>query len=247
MHLPFGIKSSSEVFQRKISQILENFDGCEVIADNILIWGQDKEEHNRRLCAVLERIRQANMKLNRDKCKIWLSEAAYVGHTFGPDGLKPSCEKLRAIMEIPEPQNRTELQRFMGTVNYLGKFISNLSGINQPLRQLWQKDIAWHLEEAQHQSFDELKRAITTAPVLAYYDEKEDIVLSVDSSKDALGACDLQNGHLIAYASISLNKCEKNHAQIEKEMAAIVFGATKFQEYIYAKGHIHVETDHSPL
>ena len=166
------------------------------------------------------------MKLNRDKCKIGLSEVAYVGHTFGPDGLKPSSEKLRAIMEIPEPQNRTELQRFMGTINYLGKFIPNLSGINQPLRQLLQKDIAWHWEEAQQQSFDELKRAITTAPVLAYYDEKEDIVLSVDSSKDALGACILQNGHPIAYASKSLNKCEQNYAQIEKEMAAIVFGAT---------------------
>ena len=69
MRLPFGIKSSSEFFQRTISQILENIDRCGVIADDILIWGQDKEEHNRRLCAVLERIRQANMKLNRDKCK----------------------------------------------------------------------------------------------------------------------------------------------------------------------------------
>ena len=72
-------------------------------------------------------------------------------------------------------------------------------------------------------------------------------MLSVDSSKDALGACILQNGHLIAYASKSLNKCEQNYAQIEKEMAAIVFGATKFHEYIYAKGPIHVETDHRPL
>ena len=74
-----------------------------MIADDILIWGQDKEEHNRRLCAVLEGI----MKLNRDKCKIELSEVAYVGHTFGPDGLKLSSEKLRVIREIPEPQNRT--------------------------------------------------------------------------------------------------------------------------------------------
>ena len=211
-----------------------------------MIWVKDKEEQNRRLCAVLERIRQDNVKLNRDKCKIGLSEVAYVGHTFGPDGLKPRSEKLRTIMEIPELQNRTELQRLMGTINYLGKFIPNLSGIKQ-LRQLLQKDIVWHWEEAQQQSFDELRRAITTAPVLAYYDEKEDIVLSVDSSKDALGACILQNGHPIAYASKSLNKCEQNYAQIEKEMAAIVFGATKFHKYIYAKGPIHVETDHRPL
>ena len=107
--------------------------------------------------------------------------------------MKPSSEKLRAIREIPEPQNRTELQECMGIVNYLGKFLPDLSAINQPLRQLLQKDIAWHWEEAQQQSFDELKRAITTAPVLAYYNENEDVVLLVDSSKDALGACFLQN------------------------------------------------------
>ena len=175
------------------------------------------------------------MKLNKAKCKIGLSEVAYVGHTFGPNGLKPSEEKIRAILEIPEPKNKKELQRFMGTVNYLGKFIPNLSGINQPLRQLLEKDVAWHWEDAQKESFKELKKVITTAPVLKYYDENEDVVLSVDSSKDALGACILHNGHPIAYASRSLNKSEQNYAQIEKAMAAIVFGATKFHEYIYAK------------
>ena len=72
-------------------------------------------------------------------------------------------------------------------------------------------------------------------------------MLSVDNSKDALGACILQNGHHIAYASRSLNKSEKNDAQVEKEIAAIVFRATMFHEYIYAKGPIHVESDHRPL
>ena len=120
----------------------------------------------------------------------------------------------------------------MGTVNYLGKFIPNSSGINQPLRQLLEKDVAWHWDDAQKKRFKELKKAITTAPVLKYYDEKENVMLSVGSSKDALGACILQNGHPIAYASRSLNKSEQHYAQIEKEMAAIVFGATKFHENI---------------
>ena len=247
LRLPFGIKSSSEVFQRTVSQILENLDGCEVIADDILIWGKDTQEHNERLCAVLKRIREANMRLNKAKCKIGLTEVAYVGHVFGPDGLKTSEEKIRAILEIPEPRNKKELQGFMRTVNYLGKFIPNLSGINQPLRQLLEKDVAWHWDDAQKKSFKELKKAITTAPVLKYYDEKEDVVLSVDSSKDALGACILQNAHPIAYASRSLNKSKQNYAQIEKEMAAIVFGATKFHEYLYAKGPIHMESDHRRL
>ena len=66
------------------------------------------------------------MKLNKARCNIGPSEVTYVGHIFGPDGLKPSEEKIRAILEIPEPKNKKELQRFMGTVNYLGKFIPNL-------------------------------------------------------------------------------------------------------------------------
>ena len=73
----------------------------------------------------------------------------------------------------------------MVTVNYLGKFIPNLSGINQPLRQLLENNVAWHWEVAQKKCFKELKKAITSAPVLKYYDENEDVVLSVDSSKDA--------------------------------------------------------------
>ena len=145
--MPFGIKSSSGVFQRTISQIIENLDGCEVIADDILIWGKVTQEHNERLFADLERIRQANLKLNKTKGKIGLSEVAYVGHMFGPDGLKSSEEKIRAILEIAEPKSKKELQRFMGTVNYQGKFIPNLLGINQPLRQLLEKDVAWHEKE----------------------------------------------------------------------------------------------------
>ena len=73
-------------------------------------------------------------------------------------------------------------------MNYLGKFIPNLSGINQLLRQLLEKDLACYWDGAQNKSFKELEKAITTAQVLNYYDEKEDVVLSVDSSKDALGA-----------------------------------------------------------
>ena len=134
----------------------------------------------------------------------------------------------------------------MGTVNYFGRFIPNLSGINKPLRQLLEKDTEWHWEESQQKRFNELKRAITTAPVMKYYDVNEDIVLLVDSSKDALGACILQNGHPIACNSRSLNKSEQNYAQIEKNMAAIVSGATEFHEYIYAQDPIHIESDHRP-
>ena len=97
------------------------------------------------------------MKLHKAKCKIRLSEVAYIGHVFGQNGLKPSEEKIQAVLEIPEPKNKKDLQRFMGTVNYLGNFILNLAGINQPLRQLLEKVVAWHWEVSQKESFKESK------------------------------------------------------------------------------------------
>lgn len=131
-------------------------------------------------------------------------------------------------------------------INYLGKFIENLSSLNKPLRTLLEKDVEWHWDEPQRDSFKKLKAAITSAPVLSFYDKDKDLVLSVDSSRDALGACIMQEGHPIAYASRSLNRTEQNYAQIEKEMAAIVFGATKFHDYIYGRP-VTVESDHKPL
>ena len=144
LRLPFGICSSPEVWQRAVSQLYENVEGCAVIADDILVWGNDMQEHNKWLQTVLQKARDLNLKLNREKCKTGLSEVTYVGHTFGPQVFSPSKARVDAILNMEEPQNKTELQRFNGMINYLGKFIPNLSSLNKPLSELLEKDVAWH-------------------------------------------------------------------------------------------------------
>ncbi|XP_041354531.1 uncharacterized protein LOC121372300 [Gigantopelta aegis] len=134
----------------------------------------------------------------------------------------------------------------MGMINYLGKFIPNMSSINKPFRQLLEKDVSWEWGEAQKSCFDELKSVTTSTPVLGYYDVSKPVKLTVDASSHGLGACILQDEHPVCYASRALNKSEQNYAQIEKEMIAIVYGATKFHQYIYGK-RVLVETDHKPL
>ena len=234
------------MWQRAVSQLYENVEGCAVIADDILVWGNDMQEHNMRLQAVLQKARDSNLKLNREKCKIGLSEVTYVGHTFGPQGLSPSKARVDAILNMEEPQNKTELQRFNGMINYLGKFIPKLSSLNKPLRELLEKDVAWHWTDRHSKCFQDLKEAITKTPVLRYYNQNERIVLSVDASKHGLGACIMQQGQPVAYGSRSLSKTEQNYCQLEKEMLSIVFGATKFHQYLYGQT-VTVETDHKPL
>jgi hypothetical protein len=130
--MPFGIKSAPEVWQRIASQMLDNLEGVEVIMDDILIWGITMQEHNERLRRVLQRIREANLTLNRDKCKIRVTSVAYMGNNLSQDGLRVTDSRIAAITDIAEPQDKTELLRFLGMVNFVGKFIPNLSQRSQP-------------------------------------------------------------------------------------------------------------------
>lgn len=155
--LPFGVSTAPEVFQKCIAQRLEDLEGVVNIMDDILVWGENAEQHDERLRWLLERIRSINLKLNRDKCKIIMSEIKYIGHVLSGEGLKPDQDKIKAIVEMPKPQDKAALMRFLGMVLYLAKFVPNLSEISAPLRKLLENGVAWHWETSQQKSFEMLK------------------------------------------------------------------------------------------
>jgi len=245
--LPFGLLASQDIFRKAMSEMFEDIPGVEVIVDNILVWGENEEQHDARLIKVLEQARSQNLRLNKNKCHIKQHEISYVGYILSKDGVKPDPKKTEAIAAMPAPKNREELQRFIGMLTYLAKFIPNLSQVASPLRTLLEKETEWHWHNDQEQSFKMLKQLATETPVLKYFDPKKPTKLSVDASSKGLGAVLLQEGHPITYASRALTQTQQNYAQIEKEMLAILFGCTRFHEYIYGIPNIEVETDHKPL
>ena len=111
---------------------------------------------------------------------------------------------------MEDPKSVSELQTFMGLMQYLGKFIPNLSEVTAPLRKLLEKYIEWHWGSDQRQSFEKLKKLITETPVLGYYNPKKDLTLSVDPSSKGLEAVLIQEGQPIAYASRALTKSQMN-------------------------------------
>ncbi|XP_055371850.1 uncharacterized protein LOC129605879 [Condylostylus longicornis] len=147
---------------------------------------------------------------------------------------------------MPTPKSVPDVQRFLGMVNYLGSFIDNLSSKNKNLRDLLKKDIPWHWDSIHEQEFNNLKTELTKTPVLTYFDPKRQLTSSVDVSGYALGATILHDRNPITYASASLTDAQRNYAQIEKELLAILFGCTRFHQYIYGLS-ILVETDHKSL
>lgn len=233
LRLPSGIKSTEEIYQRIMDQMLEGIEEAFAIMDDILIAGRDREHLGYILRALIERAIQYNLRLNFDKCRVRRTSLPYVGHVISTEGIRPDPEKLRAVCDIPPPMTREAVRRFLGIVQYLSKFILYMSEINLPLRELFKAEIKFQWNHTQQESFDKLKTACTTTHVLVLFDVSKLTEIHCDASKDGLGAILLQDGRAIAYSSRVLSDTEKRYAQIEKEMLSVVHGASKFHCYVF--------------
>lgn len=243
---PFGIKSGPEVFQKKVVELFGDIPGVNAVFDDLIIAGATLEEHDETLKKVLERARQNNIKFNQEKFKFRLKSVSYLGHELSEDGLKPDLERVRAIVKMDDPTNKEELRRFLGMVTYLAQFIPKLSETTAPLRLLLREQIPWHWEEDQKNAVAKLKKNLCEAPVLKFFDVKKQVTIQTDASQNGLGACLMQEGHPIAYASKSLTETEGRWSQIEKEMYGIVYAVEHFNQYTYGR-QVLIQTDHKPL
>jgi hypothetical protein len=244
--LPYGLCSAPEVFHRRYKEIFQNVNGCEVFVDDLVVYGKNQAEHDERLLKVLQMAKENGVQFNLSKCVFGRSEIEYLGHMLTKDGIKPDPTKIESIIKMEQPKNVKELQRLLGMITYVAKFIPSLSQVCSPLRNLIKKNVDWLWSKEHDDSFCELKKILVSDPVLQYYDVSKPVKLSVDASKDALGAVLLQNDLPVAYASKSMTSTQTMYAQIEKEMLGIVFGCSRYHQYIYGK-QIEVETDHRPL
>ena len=146
---------SSEFFQKKLQAALEGLEGTLCIADDIVVYGigKDKEEatkdHDKKMKALLERCRSKGIRLNKMKTELRKSEITFLGHILTSEGLKPDPEKIKAIVRMEPPKDVKKVQRFNGMVNYLARFMPNLSEKIEPLRRLTNKDAEWSWEKEQ--------------------------------------------------------------------------------------------------
>ncbi|KAK2713522.1 hypothetical protein QYM36_009409 [Artemia franciscana] len=127
-----------------------------LIVDDIVICGADDSEHDERLKAALERAREKNVKFNQEKCVFGTESIPYFGHLLTSEGIKPDPEKTRAITEMPPPENSEQLQKLLGMLNYLSRYIPNLSSLNKSLRELARAD-EYKWKPAHEKAFSKIK------------------------------------------------------------------------------------------
>ena len=258
LRLPFGITSAPDEFQMRLTSALECLDGIICIANDILVYGEGNNfedaqaDHDRRFIALMERCHQRAIKLNAGKLRFKLKEVKFMGTIISDNGMKPDPDKVVAITQMPTPQNKPALLRFIGMVNYLSPFCPNLSSVIQPLRVLTQDAVPFSWSMAQEKAFNKAKQLISSAPILAYYDLRKPVVLQTDASDNAVGGAILQPSddcklQPIAFTSSSMNPTKQRYSQIEKECLAICNCFQKFDQWLYGKPDIEVHTDHQPL
>ena len=250
--LPFGTSVSSEIFQYRIHMALEGLQGVVVVADDILVYGKGinrqiaNKDHDNNLKALLERCVEKNIRLNKEKSIFRAEELPFLGHLVTNKGLKPDPAKVKAVVEMPTPTDVAGVQRLVGFVNYLSRFLPSLSETLEPIRNLVKQDVPWHWEFPQEEAMNKIKALITSDPILAYYDPNQPLKIQCDASSKGIGSVLLQNDRPVAYASRALTDTETRYATIEKEMLAVVFSFDHFHQYTFGR-HTVVISDHKPL
>ena len=231
--MPFGICSASDVAQKMVDDEFSDIPCALAVHDDIIVSGANTEEHDIALEKVLHRARERNIKFNKKKIQLRVNEVKYLGNIVSAKGFTPDPEKIKDIVEMPLPKSKQDLQRLLGMVNYLSQYIPNMSEITAPLRTLLKKDIQWSWHNEHQKALERIKKVLTSSPVLHFYDIDKPVTLQVDASQGGLGACLIQEGHPLIYASRSLTNAEQHYAQTEKELLAIVFACERFNQFIY--------------
>lgn len=184
--LPFGISSAPEHFQKRLTQMIAGLDGTICHADDILIFGSSREQHDHRLHQVLQRLQKEGLTLN-EKCQFAVDRVTFLGHAISAQGIEVDPGKIKVITEMPTPKDVPDVRRFLGMVHYVGKFSPRVAELTQPIRDLLKADSDWAWGAMQQRAFEELHKELSSPTVLAQYCPNRETKAAADTSSFGLG------------------------------------------------------------
>lgn len=273
--MPQGVTNAPSTFQRLMEKCMEDINLREVLVflDDLIIFSETLEEHERRLLKVLSRLREYGLKLALEKCKFFQTSVRYLGHIVSERGVETDPEKIEALKTWPSPTNLKELRSFLGFSGYYRRFIKDYSRVVKPLTDLTvgypptrkgskrsegkgpyhnpKEPFGGRWTQLCEEAFRSVIDKLTTAPVLGFANPKLSYFLHTDASIKGLGAAlyQEQEGQMrvIAYASRGLSRSESHYPAHKLEFLALKWAVTeKFRDYLYGS-QFTVITDSNPL
>lgn len=236
--MPFGLCNAPATFQRFIDALFgPEFDGVVFkYLDDLIIVTADWTSHKYWLRKVLRKLRNANLTINRDKSYFARSEVKYLGFLLDNDGLKIDPEKVAPLVQMEAPKNVRQVRTLLGIASWYRRYLPDLASKLEPIHRLLRKNTVFNWGSEQQTVFEQLKIALTTAPVLICPNFELPFQLRCHASAVGLGAVLSQvsgtQEKVVAYASRTLNDPEKRYAQSEKECLAAVWSILKFRPYL---------------
>ena len=250
--MPFGLCNAPASFQRLMDMVLSGvlWEVCLVYIDDVIIMGRDFNSHLTNIASVLHRLRNAGLKVKPTKCDFFKQEVMFLGHVISEKGISTDKSKVDKVVSWPTPTNLQQLQQFLGLASYYRHFIQNFATISKPLHRLTEKKTPFHWSSECADSFNQLKKLLTSAPILSFPDFSHKFILDTDASNDGIGAVLSQhkNGkeYVIAYASRSPTKAERNYSVTRRELLAVVTFTNHFRQYLLGQQFL-LRTDHHSL
>ncbi|WVZ51755.1 hypothetical protein U9M48_002867 [Paspalum notatum var. saurae] len=242
--MSFGLTNAPAYFMHLMNRVfmdyLDKF--IVVFIDDILIYSKSEEEHEVHLRLVLQRLREHKLYAKLKKCEFWIDEVPFLGHIISKGGIAVDPHKISAITNWEVPQTPKKVRGFLGLAGYYRRFIENFSKTAKPMTSLAREGRKDSSGRADRQAaFDELKRRLTTAPVLTLPNQQKKFTVYCDASREGLGCVLMQEGKVVAYGSRQLRKHEVNYPTHDLELAAVIW-----RHYLFGQ-RCEIYTDHKSL
>ena len=236
VRMTFGLKNAPPTVERFIDVTFKNLQGKILFTfiDNIVVFADSLEEHDKKMKLIMDRLRASNLQLNPDKFEFLQDKVCYLKHMLNKKDVSPDPRKLEAGRDFPKPKNVKNIRQFLGLAEFYRRFIKNFAQITKPLSKLLQKDIEFKCNP----------------PILQYPDFSKPFNIKTDASEYAISGI-LSQGEIgkdlpIAYTSRVLRDPQLSYEVYEKETLAMIHVVKIFHSYIYGK-KINIITDHQPL
>ena len=252
----FSLCNSPATFQKMMNEIFHDMsDVCIVYINDLMIFMpmDSQEEHDRIMLEVLRRLHDNDLFVKPKKCCFRVTEVNFLRMIVSCDGIKMDHEKVNAILKWPEPMNVKQVHAFLGLGNFYRCFIKDYAIVSHPMVDLTCKDIVFNFSDKERTSFEALKAAFTTAPVLQYPNQDCEFCLKIDTSEFAIRGvinvkCDDSEFRPIAYMSHSMTPSKRNYPIHDKEMLAIIKATEAWRHYLEATPYtFKIHTDHNNL
>ena len=250
--LPMGLCNSASTFQRLMNMVLAGltYTSCLVYLDDIIIMSRSLDEHLSRLREVFSRIRSAHLKLRPDKCVVLQKEVTFLGHVVSANGIAMDEKKLAAVRDWETPRCVKDVRAYVGFCSYYRRYLKDFSALCRPLHALTRKNVRFEWTPECQESFDELKRRLTSAPVVSLPRDEGEYRLDTDASGWSIGAVlsQVQDGQerVLSYASRLYSKAESHYCTTRRELLAIVYFTRYFKQYLLGRKFV-IRTDHAAL